>query len=311
MLAGTVEAERLPVDQEVGALHPDFPDSEGQFIQVFPEGNPGGIQVRRPRPRFPQTGLRNTQHPFPALAPGRCPSLRVQDLNPDRRFPARGFHAEAHRSVRGGNQGDVPDICFRRRCQPHRPLNPGIVEKVKGRAVDSPFLLQPFAGFHRRNSGIVGTEKGGFPFCPHRQGTVADPVVRLHSQFCRFSRCQQAVQFYLKGQKSAPVCSNFPAVQQDPGAVSHRVKAQAYAHAPPSGGNSDLPAVFHGSGPVPVIRIRVLIVVGGGHRNGFPSFIPPETEIPDSAQVQRHPGGVVLRIQRVHDPSPSFPASAP
>ena len=180
MLAGSVEPERLPVDQKAGSLHPDLPDAKGLLIQIFAIGNPGGIQIGRPGPGLPQMRLRNMQDSLPGFTPRHRKAFRIQDLHQDQ--PVRPFclDAEAHFPVHGRNQGDVPDKLPGGRNEPHRPLNPGVIEKIKGRPVDTALLLHPFPGFHRRNTRIVGAKESRIPLGTDRQRIMIDPVIRLN-----------------------------------------------------------------------------------------------------------------------------------
>ena len=132
-----------------------------------------------------------------------------------------------------------------------------------------------------------------------RKGMI-DPVVRLHSQFCRFTGSHQAVQFHFKGQESAPVKTDFLPVQQNPGIMCRRVKTQADPHSLPGRRQGNLPAVFRDPRPVPEPGIRALVIIGSRHRNRLPVFISLKTEIPYAAQVNHHSGRVVLRIQCAH-----------
>ena len=307
VLAGAVEPEGLPVDQEPGALHPHLPDAEGLLINVLPEGEPGGIQVRGSRPGLPQPGLRDPGASLAALSRGHGLFLRVQEFNPHfLAFPAAGFRAPAHRAVRPGHNRHVPDIGFRGGDQAHRPLQPRVVEKVKGRLVDALLQLPLFPGLHRRDPRVVGAQEGGSVLRADGQGAVVDPVVRLHRQPGALPGLQDAPQLHLKGQESAPVAGDLLSVQQNPGAVGRAVKAQANPHSLPQGGNRDLPAVFRLPHVPAEPGIRALVVVGRRHGNPLPFPVPLQPEIPDASQVHQGPGGVVLRIKCFHAQSSVF-----
>ena len=51
VLAGTMEVERFPVDQELGALNADLADAKGLVIDIPAEMDAGIVQVGSARPR--------------------------------------------------------------------------------------------------------------------------------------------------------------------------------------------------------------------------------------------------------------------
>ena len=296
MLAGAMEIEGLSVDQEVGSGDPHLPDAEGKIVEILPETDPGGIEVGRARPGLPEMGRRYLQSTFRAAAGGYRAPIRIQNLQGGPSLTG-GFDPPGDLAGEGGNQGDILNAAFRRGIEADRPLNARVVEEVKGGQVDALDQLTLFASLHGGDAGVVRSKEGSASLGADGQGAMADAVIHLHQQLRGIPGGEQIRQLDFEGQESAAMGADLPAVQEYPGGVGDRVKAQEDPLALPDPWQGD-PGFIPGEARVIAEgRIRHLVIVGGRDGDGLPGSILLQAEGPDSREIQEGAGGIGLGIK--------------
>ena len=128
------QGDGLPVEQQPRAVHGDRPDADRQLVFVrrpcatssrYRYGPPGDHGRAAGTVRTPRAARAPGPRPAPSASRSRT------DVAPVAHHLDLVVHlAGAGAGVEGGADRDVSDVAARRRVQPHRPVQPGVVEEV-------------------------------------------------------------------------------------------------------------------------------------------------------------------------------------
>ena len=109
VLAGTMEVERFPVDQELGALNADLADAKGLVIDIPAEMDAGIVQVGSARPGLPEVWLTDLEMALSPGGGGDFLAVGIKHVKGDL-SGADGFDAIADVAGKRGEDGDILNV---------------------------------------------------------------------------------------------------------------------------------------------------------------------------------------------------------
>ena len=201
-----LKIERFSIDQKLRSLYRHRADAECLLVEILPVSDTRRIEVRLPRPRPPQSGIRDSD--CSARSIRRCHLIAVRVQNTDahliltyaaRRLNLIIYHSGIAVNIR--HQRNVLNISRRRRIDADRTVDSRIIKEIKIRQIlrFSPYLRR----FNTRHARIVRSEKCRAALISDRKRAVIYPVVRRNDELRRLSRHKLICHIHLKRKKAA------------------------------------------------------------------------------------------------------------